>query len=168
MFRTSSRGISCTESCTSARSRSRTPSARRWRAPYSRSSTPGARKGRAKVTAIDPGADIQLHPGQDEKHADYVTARIPLAGHVTQDWLRCYRKLAEEQHTPPLPARAEDEPDRSWIIVRVPATITGEELRQVLDAACDLIPDADAAEQAPPPAARAEAIVREWWAARRG
>jgi hypothetical protein len=119
------------------------------------------------VTAIDPGADIQLHPGQDEKHADYVTARIPLAGHVTQDWLRCYRKLADEQK-PPLPARVEDRPDRSWIIVRVPATITDQQLRQVLDAACDLIPQADATEQAPPPTARAEAIVREWWAARRG
>jgi hypothetical protein len=124
-------------------------------------------RGRAKVTAIDPGADIQLHPGKDEKHADYVTARIPLAGHVSLDWLRCYRKVADEQD-PPLPALAEDEPDRSWIIVRVPVTITGERLRQVLDAACDLIPRADAAEQAPPPTARAEAIVREWWAARRG
>jgi hypothetical protein len=39
-----------------------------------------------------------------------VTARIPLAGHATPEWLRCYRKLADEQN-PPLPARAEDEPD---------------------------------------------------------
>jgi hypothetical protein len=139
-----------------------------WRAPYSRGQHAGCPEGgRGKVTAIDPGADIQLHPGQDEKHADYVTARIPLAGHVTQDWLRCYRKLADEQK-PPLPARVEDRPDRSWIIVRVPATITDQQLRQVLDAACDLIPQADATEQAPPPTARAEAIVREWWAARRG
>jgi hypothetical protein len=91
-----------------------------------------------------------------------VTARIPLAGHATPEWLRCYRKLADEQN-PPLPARAEDEPDRSWIIVHVPATIFQERLLQVLDAACDLIPKADAAEQAPPPTARAEAIVREWW-----
>jgi hypothetical protein len=123
--------------------------------------------GRGKVTAIDPGADIQFNPGTDEKHADYVTARIPLAGHVTPEWLRCYRQLVDETH-PPLTARAEDEPDRSWIVVRVPATITDDRLLQVLDAACDLIPKADAAEQAPPPTARAEAIVREWWAARRG
>jgi hypothetical protein len=120
------------------------------------------------VTAIDPGADIQLDPGGDEKHADYVTARIPLAGHVSPEWLRCYRKLVEEQKDPPLPARAEDEPDRSWIIVRVPATITDERLREVLDAACDLILKADVAEQAPPPTAKAEAIIREWWAVRRG
>ena len=120
-----------------------------------------------KVTAIDPEADIQFNPGTDEMHADYVTARIPLAGHVTAEWLRCYRQLVEEGH-PPLPARAEDEPDRSWIIVRVPVTITDDRLLQVLDAACDLIPEADAAEQAPSPTARAEAIVRKWWAARRG
>jgi hypothetical protein len=105
------------------------------------------------VTAINPAAVIQLHPGKDERHADYVTARIPLAGHVNPDRLRCYRKLADEQQDPPLPALAEDEPDRSWIIVRVPVTITDETLRQVLDAACDLIPHADAAEQAPPPTA---------------
>ena len=129
---------------------------------------PGCQEGkRGNVTAIDPGADIQLQPGEDEKHADYVTARIPLAGHASPEWLRCYGKLADEEN-PPLSARAEDEPDRSWIIVRVPATIPQERLLQVLDAACDLIPRADAAEQAPPPAARAEAIVREWWAARRG
>jgi hypothetical protein len=125
-------------------------------------------QGRSTVTAIDPGADIQLHPGKDQKHADYVTARIPLAGHVNPEWLRCYRKLAEEQKDPPLPAWAEDEPERSWIIVHVPVTITGQRLRQVLDTACDLIPKADAAEQAPPPTARAEAIIRKWWAARRG
>ena len=135
--------------------------------PYSRGSTPGVRRGRGKVTAIDPEVDIQLNPGTDEQHADYVTARIPLAGHVTPEWLRCYRQLVEEGH-PPLPARAEDEPDRSWIIVRVPVTITDDRLLQVLDAACDLIPKADAAEQAPSPTARAEAIVRKWWAARRG
>jgi hypothetical protein len=119
------------------------------------------------VTAIDPKVDIQLNPGTDKKEADYVTARIPLAGHVTPEWLRCYRQLVEEKH-PPLPARAEDQYERSWIIVRVPATITDDRLRQVLDAACDLIPEADAAVQAAPPTARAEAIVRKWWAARRG
>jgi hypothetical protein len=119
------------------------------------------------VTAIDPRVDIQLNPGTDKKDADYVTARIPLAGHVTAEWLRCYRQLVEEKN-PPLPARAEDQYERSWIIVRVPATITDDRLLQVLDAACDLIPEADAAEQAPPPTARTEAIVRKWWAARRG
>src|SRR5436190_459459 len=99
--------------------------------------------------------------------ADYVMDRITLAGQANSEWLRCYGKLADEQN-PALSARAEDEPDRSWIIVRVPANIPQEQLLQVLDAACDLIPKADAAEQAPPPAARAEAIVREGWAARRG
>jgi hypothetical protein len=119
------------------------------------------------VTAIDPSVDIQLNPGTDEKHADYVTARIPLAGHVTAEWLRCYRQLVAEKN-PPLPARAEDQYERSWIIVRVPATITDDRLLQVLDAACDLIPEADAAEKAAAPTARTEAIVRKWWAARRG
>jgi hypothetical protein len=168
MFRARSRGVSCTDWCTSAPTRAgvlRAPGGRASIFLEQHARVPGRERG--NVTAIDPGADIQLQPGGDEKHADYVTARIPLAGHASPEWLRCYGKLADEQH-PPLSARAEDEPDRSWIIVRVPATIPQEQLLQVLDAACDLIPKADAAEQAPPPAARAEAIVREWWAARRG
>jgi len=42
------------------------------------------------MTDIDPQADIELHSG-----AEHVTVRVPLAGTVTGEWLRCYRQLAQ-------------------------------------------------------------------------
>ena len=40
------------------------------------------------MTDIDPQADIELHSG-----AEHVTVRVPLAGTVTGESLRCYRHL---------------------------------------------------------------------------
>ena len=68
--------------------------------------------GRA-MTDIDPSADIEL-TGANE----HVTARIPLAGQVTGEWLGCYHRLARAAA---VPVRAETQPDRAWLVVTVPA-----------------------------------------------
>jgi hypothetical protein len=41
------------------------------------------------MTDIDPQADIELHSADE-----HVTVRVPLAGPVTGEWLRCYQQLA--------------------------------------------------------------------------
>ena len=52
------------------------------------------------MTDIDPQADIEVHSA-DER----VTVRVPLAGPVTGEWLRCYQKLAQARECPPRPRR---------------------------------------------------------------
>jgi hypothetical protein len=47
------------------------------------------------MTDIDPQADIELHSADG-----HVTVGVPLAGAVTDEWLRCYRKLALETKVP--------------------------------------------------------------------
>lgn len=109
---------------------------------------------------IDPAADIEIHRGFAQ-----VTVRIPLAGHVSQEWLTHFKSLASKRNA--LPVEAEDVPDRSWIVVRLQAATDRGEVQAVLDAARELIGEADAAERAPQ-AAETEAVVREWWARQRG
>ena len=112
------------------------------------------------MTDIDPQADIELHPA-DER----VTVRVPLAGAVTGEWLRCYQKLALAAK---VPAQAQARDDRAWIVVSVPATSDQGEVAATMDAARALIAEADAAAERPPATAKAEASVRDWWASRRG
>ena len=57
--------------------------------------------------------------------------------------------------------------DRGWIIVRLPAALDRAVVQSVLNAAREMIAEADAAEQVPQ-AAETEATVREWWASQRG
>ena len=38
------------------------------------------------MTDIDPQADIEVHSADE-----HVTVRVPLAGAVTGEWLRCYQ-----------------------------------------------------------------------------
>jgi hypothetical protein len=111
------------------------------------------------MTDIDPGADIEINHGEE-----HVTARIPLAGQVTRDWLRYYQKLARARD---LPAEAQELPGRAWIVVRVPASDDHDEVLAILDTARTLIGEADAAAEQPPASAHAEAVVREWWARQR-
>jgi hypothetical protein len=111
------------------------------------------------MTGIDLAADIEINRG-----LEHVGVRIPLNGHVTQEWLRYYRKLAQEKE---VLAEAGDEPDRSWINVRLPATFEPQRLLAMLDAACGLIPVADRLADAPLATAGSEAAIREWWADRR-
>jgi hypothetical protein len=111
------------------------------------------------MTDIDPVADVEIDHGDE-----YVTARIPLAGPVDQEWLRWYQKLARARD---LPAAAEEHPGRAWIVVRVPASDDQDEVLAMLDTARTLIAEADVAAEQPPATAYAEAVVREWWARQR-
>jgi hypothetical protein len=50
------------------------------------------------MTDIDPQADIEVHLADQG-----VTVRVPLAGPVTGEWLRCYQTLALARECPPRP-----------------------------------------------------------------
>jgi hypothetical protein len=105
---------------------------------------------------IDPAANIDLH--STGKH---VTARIPLAGQVTGEWLERYQRLARAAA---VPAQAGSGPGRAWIAVTVPVGSSHAETAQVLDAARALIAEADADALRSPADAQAEAGIRDWWA----
>lgn len=111
------------------------------------------------MTDIDPRADIEFHSANG-----HVTVRVPLAGQVTSQWLRCYQKLALASE---VPAQARAHNGRAWIVVNVRASSDRADVVAMLDAACALITQADAAANLPA-TALAEAIVRDWWAGRQG
>jgi len=110
------------------------------------------------MTDIDSTSDIELRTVNE-----HVIARVPLAGRVTDEWLRCYQRLARATG---VPVQAQGHPDRAWIVVSVPASGNQREIAATLDAARALIAEADAARRAPAPA-QAEGIVRDWWVRRR-
>src|SRR5690242_14640 len=93
------------------------------------------------MTDIDPESDIELHTANE-----HVIVRVPLAGSVTGEWLRCYQRLA---HAAGVPVQAEAHPDRAWIVVSVPANGNHREVAATMDAARALIAEADAAGRAP-------------------
>jgi hypothetical protein len=109
------------------------------------------------MTDIDPQADIEVRSADGR-----VMVRVPLAGPVTGEWLRCYQKLALASG---VSVQAQAHHDRAWIVVSVPAGSNQREVAATLDAARALIADADA--ERPPVMAAAEASVRDWWAGRR-
>jgi hypothetical protein len=111
------------------------------------------------MTDIDLQADIEVHSA--DGHA---TVRVPLAGAVTGEWLRCYQKLALATK---VPVRAQARQDQAWIVVSVPATSDHGEVTATMDAARALIARADAAAGRPPATANVEASVRDWWSGRR-
>jgi hypothetical protein len=125
------------------------------------------------VTDIDRAADIEVSRGFAQ-----VTVRMPLTGQVSDQWLSHYKTLAHKwmAHSGNGTAfpragegvlEAQGLPDRGWIVVRLPAALDRAVVQSVLNAARELIAEADAAEQAPQ-AAETEAVVREWWAGQRG
>ena len=110
------------------------------------------------MTDIDPKSDIELHTVNE-----HVIVRVPLAGPVTSEWLQRYQRLARATG---VPVQTQAHPDRTWIVVSVPADGNQREVTATMDAARALIAEADAGERAPA-AAQAEGIVRDWWARRR-
>lgn len=52
------------------------------------------------MTDIDPKSDIELHTANE-----HVIVRVPLAGPVTDEWLRCYERLAHATGVPVQPRR---------------------------------------------------------------
>jgi hypothetical protein len=109
-----------------------------------------------QMTDIDPQADIEVRSADGR-----VMVRVPLAGPVTGEWLRCYQKLALASG---MSAQAQAHHDRAWIVVSVPTGSNQREVAATLDAARALIADADA--ERPPVMAAVEASVRDWWAGR--
>jgi hypothetical protein len=125
------------------------------------------------LTNIDRAADVEVSRGFAQ-----VTVRIPLTGQVSQEWLSVYKSLAHKwlvhsgnENAFPRAGEgvleAEGLPERGWIVVRLPAALDRALVQSVLDAARELIGEADAAEQAPQ-AAATEAVVRDWWARQHG
>jgi hypothetical protein len=110
------------------------------------------------MTDIDPKADIELHTVNE-----HVIVRVPLAGPVSEEWRRCYQRLA---HATGVPVHAQAHPDRAWLVVSVPADGNQREVAATMDAARALVAEADAGQRAPA-AAQAEGIIRDWWARRR-
>jgi len=126
------------------------------------------------MTDIDRTADIDVRRGFAQ-----VTVRIPLTGHVNEEWVSHFGNLAHKwmahsgNEKAFLPTgehviEAQDLPDdHSWIIIRLPAALDRAVVQSVLNAVREMIAEADAAEQVPQ-AAETEASVREWWASQRG
>ena len=108
---------------------------------------------------IDLTADIEVRSS-----GEHVTARIPLAGRVTSEWLACYQRLARAAS---VPVQAETDHDRSWLVVSVPTSDSHAEIAETLDAALGLIGESDTAVLRAPPTAQAEASVRDWWGQRK-
>ena len=50
------------------------------------------------MTDIDPASDIELRTVNE-----HVVVRVPLAGSVTDEWLRCYQRLAHATGVPSRP-----------------------------------------------------------------
>ena len=122
------------------------------------------------MTDIDRAVDIEVSRGFAQ-----VEVRIPLTGIVSQEWLSVYQSLAHKwaahegdafpRHGESI-MEAQGLPDRSWIVVRLPAGLDRAVVQSVLNAAREMIAEVDAAEQAPQ-AAEVEAAAREWWARQR-
>jgi hypothetical protein len=121
------------------------------------------------MTDIDRAADIEVDRGFAQ-----VTVRIPLTGQVSEEWLSVYKSLAHKwmvhsgnENAFPRSGEGVMEgqnlPDRGWIVIRLPAALDRARVQSVLNAAREMITEADGAAQAPQ-AAETEATVREWWA----
>jgi uncharacterized membrane protein len=110
------------------------------------------------MTDIDPKSDIEL-----KRANEHVIVRVPLAGLVTEEWLRCYERLA---HASGVPVQAQADPDRAWIVVNVPASGNHKEVAATMDAARGLLAETDVAARAPA-TVQTEGIVRDWWTSRR-
>jgi hypothetical protein len=111
------------------------------------------------MTTIDAAAGIDIVWEQQQ-----ATVRIPLDGQDSPHWSARYRALARQRG---LTAWAESHPSRGWVIVELPDGAGPEEITATLDAARELIAEADSAGD-PPDADETDRVVRGWWAQQRG
>jgi uncharacterized membrane protein len=107
------------------------------------------------MTAIDPRGEMEI-----KTDGDHVTARLPLREHVTDEWARRYGSLAQLID---VPARVHVDGGRAWIIIRMPIS-DPRLVAPAMNAARDLVAEADAATGAQSARSAAEAGVRAWWA----
>jgi hypothetical protein len=110
------------------------------------------------MTEINADADIDIVWTEQE-----LTVRIPLAGEVPLEWCERYQGMAHRKN---IPARAEQSPERTWIVVALPASIGRSDVVATMDAARDLITDVDASEESQG-AEETETTIRQWWAKQR-
>jgi hypothetical protein len=111
------------------------------------------------MTDIDTSAEIDIVWREHD-----VTVSLPLAGEVPAAWSRRYDELARRQG---LEAQAQDHPERTWIVVTMPAATEPSEMVSALEQARDLIANADAVAEEPPDAEQTAAVIRKWWASQR-
>jgi len=107
---------------------------------------------------IDHTVDIQVTAAQGT-----VTAAIPLTGHASEHWLTLFRMLASQ--LAPQQPEADAREDRTWVIVKLPASSTNRHPESMLDAVSALISQVNGMEQqSQSDAAQTEVAVRNWWA----
>ncbi|HEY1918202.1 MAG TPA: hypothetical protein VGH27_21725 [Streptosporangiaceae bacterium] len=111
------------------------------------------------MTDIDQRADIDVI-----LNGQAATVRIPLTGEPSLEWCQRYQGLARSRN---LPARAEQTPQHTWLVIDLPAYTAPADAAGQLDAARDLIGAADAAAQTAD-AGQIERAARDWWAKQRG
>src|ERR1700749_3797181 len=70
---------------------------------------------RTTMPDIDRTADLKVTADQGP-----VPVEIPLAGRASEHWRDIFRKLASKR-TPELHAKAEEQEDRTWVIVLLPS-----------------------------------------------
>jgi hypothetical protein len=107
-----------------------------------------------RMTTIDASAGIDIVWEQQQ-----ATVRIPLDDQTSPQWFRRYRALARQRG---LQAWAEGTPTRGWVVVELADGAGPEEVTASLDAARDLITEADATGDPPDPE-ETDRVVRDWW-----
>lgn len=111
------------------------------------------------MTEINKRAEIDIvRTGRE------TVVRIPLVDQPGQEWCQRYQELAQAKN---VPARAEQTPQHTWIVVNLPGYTDPSGATAQLDAARDLIEAADAAGQAAD-TGEVEKAAREWWSQQRG
>ena len=111
------------------------------------------------MTEVDVQAEIEI----ERKFTSFV-ARIPLIGHVTQDWIERYEALASREG---ISVHAEDRYDRSWITVFATTTrFSRAHLLKCMDMARTLIAEADTMDPLPS-TSPLEGFAHEWWQTQR-
>jgi hypothetical protein len=111
------------------------------------------------MTGIDKQSEIDII-----LNGQAATVRIPLTGEPSQEWCQRYQELARSRN---LPARAEQTPRHTWLVVDLPAYTAPADAAARLDAARDLVGATDAAAQTAD-AGQIEQAARDWWARQRG
>jgi hypothetical protein len=108
------------------------------------------------MTNINPHGDIGIFYQEDN-----LVVAIPLDAEVTHMWRRRYEAGARAKG---MNVQVHNREGSSLIQLTVPIQTEADDVLNMLDAARDLIAQADAVEQSPAVSNSPEAIARQWWA----